>query len=294
MNTTEQEHNRKLNQIKKQLVKDPESYIESVGPFDAHNLVDIVHGSSNKNTVLRLIMGASTLMPGRALSYVDSALRVAGHIPVAQIQIVHANHLGNKVNGVDLLASRRPVEALSAAVTRHLVRFPELEGRVLHAIDSPLDTDQYVDAVAEALKDEPELRGRLTEKGAKHEGNPIRYAAAHYAFQDTDNLELFSIGRNAPDQVSANTIISIGCQQERLFYRTRMAMRALIPPEIRTAQLFTKHVTPPYYYARDEDRVRLSLDWQTAVPMNPAAERDMAHFLAVNPEYDQGNTPTNF
>lgn len=284
MNSTEQEHNRRLNQIKRQLVADPDAYVESVGGIDARNLVDVVYRPKIGATVLRLIMGASTHIPERGLSYVDSALRVAKHIPITQIQIVHANHLGNKVNGVDLMQSNREAFNLGHKIDRHLRKFPELEGRVLHAVDTPHDTDKYVDTVVAALKTEPELDAKLREKGSKHGGDAFRYSAAHYAFQDTDELELAAVKAGGPDQVAADTIVSIGCQQERPFYRARMAMQVLVPPEVRTAQIFTKHVTPPYYLAAEGDTVQLTRSWE-AIETNPTALRDMDHFLTVNPEY---------
>ncbi|MDB5167707.1 MAG: hypothetical protein JWN26_852 [Candidatus Saccharibacteria bacterium] len=287
MHPIEQERNTRLNQIKKQLIRDPDAYIESVGQLDAHNLVDVVDHPEIGAAVLRLILGASTHIPERGLSYADSVFRVARHIPTAQIQIVHANHLGNKVNGVNLAESGREAYNLGHKIDRHLRKFPELEGRVLHAVDTPHDTDQYVDTVIAALDTDPELAAKLQAKGSKHGGDTFRYVAAHYAFQDTDSLELAAVKSGAPDQVRADTLISIGCQQERQFYRARMAMQALLPPEVRTAQLFTKHVTPPYYLAVDGDRVHLTMGWE-AIETNPTALRDMDHFLTVNPEYTFG------
>jgi hypothetical protein len=287
MHSLEQERNTRLNQIKKQLVRDPEAYIESVGQPDAHSLVDAVDHPEMGSTVLRLILGASPHIPERGLSYVDSILRVARHIPATQIQIVHANHLGNKVNGVDLTQSNREAYNLGHKIDRHLRKFPELEDRVLHAVDTPHDTDQYAGAVTAALDTEPELSARLQVKGSKHGGDAFRYTAAHYAFQDTDNLQLDAVRSGAPDQVSADTIVSVGCQQERQFYRARMAMQALLPPEVRTAQLFTKHITPPYYVAADGDTVQLTMGWEV-IETNPTAIRDMDHFLIVNPEYTFG------
>jgi len=284
MTMTEQQINARTNEIKRALVTDPKAYIESVGKDDSRNLPEMVDNPEGGVTALRLVMGATEAMPFRALSYVDSLFQVARLIPSTQIQIIHANNLGNRVNGVDLGASREQARLLAAQVEAHLALFPDLEGRVLHANDTEMDTDRYIDIVRVAFDRDTEIATKLLAKGSKHGGDSVRYVAAHYAFQDTDVLELDPINANAPDQVSVDRMISVGCGQERTFYRARMGMRGILQSELTTAQIFTRHVTPPYYASRggepslSEGATLATLDSVGDL----AARRDIAHFLTIN------------
>jgi hypothetical protein len=286
MTTVEQQINTRTNEIRRTLVSDPEAYVESIGKEDGNNLPAIVDNPEAGTTALRLVMGATEAMPFRALSYVDSLLRVARLIPASQIQIVHANNLGNHVNGISLANSNEQARLLAEEVEAHLAQFPDLESRVLHAIDTDIDTDRYTDLVRSTFDRDTEIATRLLAKGSKHGGDSVSYVAAHYAFQDTDDLRLDPITQGAPDQVSADRIVSVGCGQERTFYRARMGMRALLQSDITTAQVFTKHTTPPYYTARGGEP---SLDEGASLTTldsigDPAARRDIAHFLTINNE----------
>ena len=283
MTLSEQQRNRRTNEIKQTILSDTNAYIESIGKVDAHNLVDIVDKPDAGSTVLRIVMGATSVMPFRALSYVDSALRAARLIPSSQVQIVHAHHLGNRVNAIDLSESHQQAQLLAKRVVNHLKHFPELEGRVLHASDTAMDTDQYVDVVHAIFERDKAVASKLLAKGSKHGGDAIRYVAAHYAFQDTNDLELDAFDKSAPSQMPADRIVSIGCGQERLFYQARMGMRALLQSSVVTAQLFTRHVTPPYYLARDGEP---SLEETSHTPAmdtitDSSARRDIQHFLNV-------------
>ncbi len=284
MTMTEQQINTRTNEIRRMITSNEKAYVESVGKEDAHNLPSIVDSPEDGTTALRLVMGATESMPFRALSYVDSLLRVAQLVPADQIQIIHANHLGNRVNGVDLDRSREQALLLAAEVEAHLANFPDLEARVLHAVDTEMDTDRYVDLVQTAFDRDTEIATKLLAKGSKHGGDSVRYVAAHYAFQDTDDLVLDALSQIAPDQVSADRIVSVGCGQERTFYRARMGMRAVLQADIVTAQLFTRHVTPPYYTSKGgEPSLAEGVTLETLDSVGDlSARRDIAHFLIVN------------
>jgi len=269
---TEQESNIQLKHIRKRLQGDQSLYIESIGRQDERGLIGAFDGD-DKTTVLRLVMGATARMPYRALSYIDTLLRIARVIPVDQVQIVHAVNLGNKINDIDLATSIAQFDKISvhSMANRQLV---DLD--VVHATDTPLDTDQFVPLAEEALGRDGELAEKLQSKGTKHGGDSVRYLAAHYAFQDTDLLELSS-----PNQIRPDRIISVGGSQERTFYRGRMGMQALRGPDVETAQIFTRHLIPPYYTARGgepeiDDGVGDLSD------IDPAARRDIEHFLHNN------------
>lgn len=278
------EQNRRINELKREFTTDPRAYIESVGKVDAANLISMMDQSKPAPTTLRLFLGATALMPLRAVSYIDSALHTARHLPhLTQVQLIHVHHLGNRVNGIDLDDAAQQARLLGTHVESRLEQFPDLEGKVLHATDTPLDTDTYTDLVEEALEAQPALASKLLSKGPKHGGSSIRYAAAHYAFQDTDHLQLEAIGQG-PDQQTSERILSVGSLQERLFYSVRMGMRAVQAAEtemLPTAQLFTKHVSPPYFMARGgEPALASTLDSSVLADVgDDAARRDLEHFF---------------
>jgi hypothetical protein len=283
-------NNRKAADKRRELAANPETYIESVGKADIATLGIIASTPKGEGTVLRLILGATAQMPLRALTYVDSTLRIAKHLPHQQIQIVHANRVGERINGISHADSHEQSVAFAGIVRTHVARrHPELESRVLHASDRHLDLRPFAGIAQEALAADSLLREKLLTKGTRHGGDAIVYSSAHFAFQDTNMLELEPFHSNAPPQVDAERIGSIGCQQERTFYVARMAMRAIAAkidmPMIDSTQLFTRHLTPPYFVARDGEPLIgeadfNSLQLDTVGDLN--ARRDLAHFMQTN------------
>ena len=291
MNTTHQ--NMHLpHKLRRELQQDTRTYIESVGKTDINTLADVMSVPDGKGTILRLIMGATVQMPLRAITYASSALHCATLVPCEQLQIIHANKLGERINGIDPRESRRGTVILARTLQNHVEEFfPLLSGKVLHAEDTDLDVDRFADISERALLQHPTIAHKLLAKSSKHGGDARRYAAGHFAFQDTDILELAPLHADAPSQVAAERIVSIGCQQERNFYLARMAMRHSAletdaqPLMVDTAQLFTRHLTPPYFMARDgepsmEDTPVDNLDLASVGDV--AARRDLAHFLSTN------------
>lgn len=270
--------------VRRTLLKDKTLNIESVGKADMATLSDVVDVPDGAGTVLRLIMGATRAMPARALSYVDTALRVAETLPCAQLQIVHANTLGERVNGIDRARSRDMTARLAELTRLHAAAFfPSVVDKVLHAEDTPFDLTAFQRASEIVFASQPAIAEPLLGKGAKHGGDAVAYASAHSVFQDTDRLELRPLMSGMPDQVSAERIVSIGCQQERVFYAARMAMRPLLIGEdlVNTAQLFTGHHTPPYFVARGgeqlmDDMIANGLDMEQFA--DRSARRDMEQF----------------
>ncbi len=284
--------NRLAHETRRELLADPAAYVESVGKDDILALGEAANSPRGTGTVLRLILGASECIPLRALTYVDSALRIAGHIPHEQIQIVHANRLGATINNVNLAQCQKQTVALGGMVRAHIGRHhPELEHRVLHAEDTPMELEHFAEIADQALRQNPHITQKLLAKGAKHGGNPARYASAHFAFQDTDTLVLEPLHNQGPAQACAERIVSIGCQQERTFYLARMAMRSAAfdyeMPLISTAQVFTKHLTPPYFVARGGEPLLGEADFsslQLDAVGDPGARRDLVHFVQTSNE----------
>lgn len=270
--------------VRRTLLKNKTLNIESVGKHDMATLSDVADSPQGDATILRLIMGARRAMPARALSYIDTALRIAEVLPCEQLQIVHVNTLGEMVNGIDASQSREMSTRLAVLARLHAQAFfPGLVEKVLHAEDTPFDLAAFQRASEVVFTSQPAIAEPLLGKGTKHGGDAVTYASAHSAFQDTDRLELRSLIPDMPDQASAERIVSIGCQQERVFYATRMAMRPLLLTEglLDTAQLFTGHHTPPYFVARGgeqlmDDMIANGLD--LAQFTDRSARRDIEQF----------------
>lgn len=242
--------------VRRRLIKNKSLNIESVGKVDLETLSDVIDTPEGRGTVLRIIMGATRKMPVRALSYVDTAFRIASVLPHEQLQIIHANHLGEAINGINVKTSSHQSKTLAALTRMHLVgSFPHLKETTIHAQDTPAIMSPVIslsDTAQAAIDGNSKINSKLQAQGAKHGGNPIIYGAAHSVFQDTDKLELQSLMSDSPEQVRAERIVSIGCQMERTFYAARMAIRQIVDSVdlVDTAQLFTTHTVPPYFTAR--------------------------------------------
>jgi hypothetical protein len=271
--------------VRRQLLKNTHLNIESVGKQDITTLSDVIDAQEGGGTVIRLIMGATRAMPLRALSYVDTAMRIAQTLPCEQLQIVHANTLGGQINGINTEASFHDAQQLAALARMHAMAFfPALVPKLLHAEDKPIDLHDFVPAAERVFEADTAISANLGRKGTKHGGDALVYAAAHSAFQDTDRLQLQPLLADMPAQTAAERIVSVGCQQERVFYLTRMAMREHLTVDlVDTAQLFTRHHTPPYFMARGgeqllSDALANGVDMQQCY--DTTARRDLNQFIA--------------
>ncbi len=281
--------------IRNKLLKNKEAYVESVGKADIGTLSDVADAPDGKGTVLRLILGATICMPFRALTYAQAAIRCAKLMPFEQLQIIHANEVGQIVNGIPLSLTHEESGLFAQETKRHIRRTsPELEDKILHASDvySEPTFGSIGDTVEQVFGDNPELGAILSRKGEKHGGDSIAYAAAHVVFQDTDRLELSPLLANSVDQVKAERIVSIGCLQERNFYLARMAVRELVdlPDQLNTAQIFTRHVSPPYFRARGGEpslREACASGFTLTEVSDLAAARDLRHFYEDIPKEEQ-------
>lgn len=293
-------HLTEAKKVRKALLEDRTTYTESVGKIDLAHLAPNPDASKTGGAILRLILGATEKgMPFRALSYIDSALRSAQHLDIDQLQIIHANAVGGRINAIDTHKAHDAAAQLAEAANEIVAMHQERNFSILHAVDTPFDTKRYEILAERALDSNPAIGDKLKGRGAKHGGDALAYTAVHFAFQDTNRLELQPLFANAPAQADGERIISIGCQQEQTFYLARMAMRGLAGDKDdmieETAQVFTKHVVPPYYFARGgEPTLQDGMDTEglnflsddAVMRLNliddPAARRDIQHFITVN------------
>ncbi len=270
--------------MKRMLIKDEPAYVETIGKQDMENLGEIVARPDGHNTVVRQFFGATERMSVRALSYIASAACVAQLLPAQQLQIISVNNLGSEINGVSKDKATKQTEILSDTGMRFLQEFmPDVAAKTVFAEDSSNELIAQVRPLAQlALRQHPEIGGSLQRKGAKHGSDFVSYGAAHAVFQDTAQLEPIVIAGG--DIVSAERIVAVGCQQERVFYGLRMALRELIEPEllIPSVQVFTKHVSPPYLQGHDREQSLVEALYYGTINFDQfsgAAHRDMEHFV---------------
>lgn len=295
------EHMNNAKTVRKQLLGDHSLYIESVGKIDMAHLAPDPRAEKTGKTVMRLILGATEEMPFRALSYIDTAIRTAHTLgsDIDQLQVIHANYVGNRINNINKFKSDDAAKRLADAAQEIAAMRSAGDLSILHAIDTPLDTKRFERLAKTALDSDPAIANKLMQRGAKHGGDALAYTAVHFAFQDTGLLELHPLLHDAPPQATGERIISLGCQQEQTFYQARMTMRNFTTDDdgmiANTAQIFTKHVVPPYYFARGGepslqegvDPASLNLLGDDGLErldaiLDPAAQRDIKHFITVN------------
>jgi len=271
------------------LIEDPSLYIESLGRTDQVNIVPNPQSPAEKEEAnVRLFLGATKSMTYRALSYVQSAVEIANALDnVAQLQIVHVNTAGQEINGVNKLKADDQAKRLAEASFELIESMTSSKVPILHAIDTPHDMKQYEPLAQRMFDENPHIAQKLIEKGAKHSGNPIAYAAIHFAFQDTEGPELRPIIDGSSTQISRERVISVGCGQERIFYMARMAMRQMGHDNMidETAQVFTRHLTPPYYSVRGgepslEEGLLNGID--LGAVNDQAVRRDIEYFINMN------------
>lgn len=271
--------------LKRTLIKAKDAYVETIGKQDIESLADVVAHPDGDGTVVRQIFGATDNLPFRALTYVASAARVAQIVPCEQLQIVSANYLGAQINGVPRERSHRSTDLLATVGMRFLKEcMPDIAEKTVFAEDTMTPLVDFIRPLTEqVVETSPDIKASLSRKGNKHGSDFISYGAAHTAYQDTRALRLDPLEDQAV--VRPDRIVTVGCQQERLFYALRMAVRELMPDNvlIPSVQVFTHHVSPPYYKGNDPEQSMIDAFEYTVDPLQfregTAAHRDVGHFL---------------
>jgi hypothetical protein len=100
-----------------------------------------------------------------------------------------------------------------------------------------------------------EVSKRLAKSAAYRNAQYTDYVGAHLALHDAVDVVEPATNYGSSPVSEAETLISIGAQSERAFYNARHICRSApsfsFPGMVEnTAQLFTKHVFPPYAYLR--------------------------------------------
>ena len=283
------------------------NYVRGVGGADIKNepgiAADIARGDSG--TVFRIVYGATTEMPLRALSYPLPALQMmdalsARGLQTPDLQIVFANHFSTEVNNIQLETAQEQTDNFTATFDAYVATFfPHLSTNISFLEDNPLDS--IPDAVDHLANAQQTLLGtsftsteKVSLKGERSEyrGDSLLYGAAHLLYHDLAIPGLLKYTDGEPLEGLPHTIINIGGVQEEAFYSLRSDLRNALDDShnVRTLQLFTRHTVPPYYMALNTTRteisdIRLHDGIQGHVPTTdiaPAALYDLKYLDAVS------------
>lgn len=274
--------------VRRELIKDKAANVETIHKPDMADLGRILQ-MDGAGVVVRLFLGATEKMPVRALSYVMSAARVAASMPCEQLQIVSVNDLGSRLNGKDKDRANEQTQVLAEIAAGLLLPgfCPEIASKTVFATDKDsYEVDEFRKFAELAFEAEPAIEQRLRQKGNKHGGDHVVYSAAHFMHQDTPLLRLDPLSGVEP-LTDPSAIVSVGCQQERLFYDARAAMRRVasgVVEALPSVQVFTNHTTPPYFEARGgeqslDDAIINGFDLQKT--QDATAFRDLSHLSAI-------------
>ncbi|MGY1498467.1 hypothetical protein ACW4TU_18015 [Streptomyces sp. QTS52] len=240
--------------------------------------------------VLRIVYGASTTVPLRALSYVLPAVRMASRLAeagnrVPHLQIVLAGSLGCWVNGL----SGPAVDAETDLLARSLGRLLSYLTPGRYGVYGTLPSTEVVAALGDLVRTLPPVRRaavveRLAGKGgATADEQTLLYAAAHVLVHDRAAVPL-ALLRGSPVPENAR-VIDIGSLQERHFHDVRrlFAAGATGPG----ALVLSRHSVPPYTMARDGDiGLREFLDGTNAPgrPVAPVVRHDLRLLWTALPQ----------
>lgn len=282
-----------------------ESYIEGLGGSDFQNLPQIamqVALDRRPSTVIRLVYGATTEMPLRALSYLLPALIYMEHTGdlVSQLQVIFVNNISSRLDRMDTPTASKEAKTFAGIAQDYIQNFfPGLDRKTVFLEDTPLDKgsdlrSRLLILTTSLRKIAPDdILDDLVKKAANNGGGRTYafYGAAHTLIHDIDIPgSLVPLLPDQPDViVNPDLIVSIGGRKEEIFYRLRHALKSHLDPEYnnaKTLQFFTRHHVPPYYMARGKDIALKDAVINRSVYVNdgiaPAARHDIDYLRTVS------------
>lgn len=257
------------------ILLNPSNYIEGLGQLDCQNLLYLARdiALSGGSSAIRVVYGATEKMSLRAISYFIPCLELMNSFKsngfiVPQLQIIFANNLSGGLNNLDKETVGQQTLRFSK-VSRVFIKeyFPDISDFVVFLVDQELKKGSVIrDEMVRVAKLLREKISPISGEELMGKGRMVRnrinyfYAAAHLLVHDADFAIFHPMSDEQSEQIQADSIISFGGLQERLFYKIRHEIKLYLPDsyrKIRTLQYFTKHHVPPYYMARGGD---VSLD----------------------------------
>ncbi|MGW1563973.1 hypothetical protein ACWCQ1_47090 [Streptomyces sp. NPDC002144] len=260
-------------------------YISGLPRHGVEPLLRTVSETVRGPLVLRVVYGASTHIPLRALSYVLPAVRMAARLTAAgqrtpYLKIVLAGPLGSRVNALPGPVTAAETKLLARCLDRLLTALaPGCYG--LYRTRPSADTLGALDDLVHTLT--PDRRAAVLDRlggkgGATADEQTLQYAAAHVLLHDRTNAIPLDLEYGTPAPQHA-PVIDIGSLQERHFHHARRLFATSAANDTSpTALVLTRHSVPPYTMARDGDLgLRPFLDGTNPQggPLAPAARHDL-------------------
>lgn len=282
-----------------------ESYVEGLGGSDFQNIPEIavqVALGRVPMTVIRLVYGATTEMPSRALSYLLPALvyMELNKDIVSQLQVIFVNNISSRLDRMDGQEAAEQSKMFAAVALTYIRNFfPNSDRKTVFLEDTPLDRDSDLRkrllTLTRTLKkiDPEDILDDLVRKAVNNGAGRTHafYGAAHILIHDIDiSGSLVPLLPDQPEIVTnPDLIVSIGGRKEEVFYRLRHALKPYLDPEyneVKTLQFFTRHHVPPYYMARGGDiSLRDILNGSGSFAGNgiaPVARHDIDYLCSVS------------
>ncbi|WP_234438996.1 hypothetical protein [Streptomyces sp. NRRL B-3229] len=234
-------------------------YVQGLPRHGAAALLRAAGEAVRAPLVLRIVYGASTTVPLRALSYVLPAVRMATRLtgaglPAPYLQIVLAGSLGCRVNGLSGAAVAEETTLLARCLDPLLSALVPGRFGLYDTLPEP-GLVAALDALVRTLT--PARRARVLERlggkgGATADEQTLRYAAAHVLVHDRAAVPL-ALRRGTAVPAHA-TVIDVGGLQERHFHAVRHLFAAGASGAAAPGALvLSRHSVPPYTMARGGD-----------------------------------------
>ncbi|MET9915117.1 hypothetical protein ABZZ74_52255 [Streptomyces sp. NPDC006476] len=267
-------------------------YVRGLPRHGVEPLLRTVGEAVHAPLVLRVVYGASTEVPLRALSYVLPAVRMAARLTEAghrapHLQIVLAADLGCRVNGL----SGPIVAAETDLLARCLDLFLSALAPGNYGVYATLPSADVLGALGDLVhRLTPARRAEVVERlggkgGATADEQTLLYAAAHVLVHDRAAVPLV-LGQGAPVPENAR-VIDIGSLEERHFHDVRRLFASGTAEGTGPGALvLSRHSVPPYSMARGGDiglREFLGGASTQSRPLAAAARHDLRLLWTVLP-----------
>ncbi|MET9914901.1 hypothetical protein ABZZ74_51015 [Streptomyces sp. NPDC006476] len=260
-------------------------YVSGLPRHGVEPLLRTVSEAVRGPLVLRVVYGASTHMPLRALSYVLPTIRMAARLTEAgqrapYLKIVLAGPLGSRVNALPEPVVAAETKLLTHCLDRLLAALaPGSYGlyRTRPSTETLGALDDLVQALTPARR--AEVLDRLGGKGgATPDEQTLLYAAAHVLLHDRAGAVPLDLDYGTPAPQHA-PVIDIGSLQERHFHHVRRLFASTAADDTSPGALvLSRHSVPPYTMARGGDiGLREFLDGTDPQggPLAPAVRHDL-------------------
>ncbi|WP_405775754.1 hypothetical protein [Streptomyces sp. NBC_01538] len=235
-------------------------YVRGLPGHGVEPLLRTVDGAVRDPLVLRVVYGASTEVPLRALSYILPAVRMAARLTEAgrrapYLQIVLASRLGGRVNALP-----GPVVAAETDLLAHCLNWLlSMLAPGCYGLYRTRASTEVLGALGDLVRTLPQARraevlDRLGGKGgATADEQTLLYAAAHVLVHDRTGAVPHDLEYGTPGPQNAQ-VIDTGSLEERHFYHVRRLFASGAPDGTGPGALvLSRHSVPPYTMARGGD-----------------------------------------